>query len=1096
MIIGGASSGKSDILVRDMVERSISHPDEKFFAVVPEQATLTMQKKVVDALNGGATFNIDVVSFDRLAQVVFSDMGIDAENILDDTGKIIVLKDVLKECADDLQVYGKKVRMSGFIQKVKSSIAEIKQYDIDDNMLYQMQTEAQNAGNSLLYAKLQDIRLILGRFNEEIADRYRAREEVLSLFASIVKDSRRMRASHIYLDGFTGFTPVQYKLIKELLKFASDITVTLTLPEDKINKNTKEHELFHLSCETYFKLRERAVDAGTEIREDIVSSGDSSRSASQTYIYAAPSRREEVVFTAKEILRLVRDEQMRFREIAVIAADMEKYHGIVEDIFEEAGIPCFIDHRSSVSENPLSRYVLSALRLIDRRFSYDSVFSFLKTGLTEISPDDISYMENYCLEFGIKGRRAWFSEMEKNRRLYHKEISEDESEDEPYKNMAWDLGRINSIRESFISGIEDFAKAVSAKSINIKTIANALKALLAGNETEQRIADMAADFEKENDLRSQREYAQIFGIISELIDKTLILSGEDDVTVSEYCELLKSAIDEASVSIIPPSMDMLTVGDITRTRLENVKLLFLLGADADNIPASSDNTGMINASERQFLKDNSFVLAPGGLENIYTQQFYLYMLFHKPDRYLYISYPLTDEGREELRPAYILESLEELAGIAGSEYISKMPDIKWHKQAARELALNIRNTTDDKILEYFASADPLLIMRMAGGAFYTNAKTPLDKQVALDLYGGALYGSVSRYERFNECPFKHFLNYGLKLEKRREYKVEAADMGNIYHNSLERYSRMLEEEGYTFRNVPDDKSREIAKACVEEVIREMPSDVLESSERNAFLLKRLTEVTLKTTDILREHIRAGLFDPDAFELEFKTDISDRIKFNGKIDRVDIYDSDDLFVKIIDYKSGNKEFDIADIFSGVQLQLVAYLSEAIAEYKKENPDRNVRPGGVYYYHINDSFSSSEEEADKRFMLKGLTSCEADIPEAVDSSLAEGNGESRIVKIKLKKDGTMTDSSDIANEREFEALMSFARGKITEASEKILEGDIAIEPYFEQERKNACIYCDYKNICRFEDGTFDTEWKKRSDMTKAQMEDIIYGRIQPE
>lgn len=335
ILIGAAGSGKSKQLVKEMTERSVQLPDDTFFAIVPEQATLNMQQSVVRNVRGGATMNIDVVSFNRLAQVIFSDLGMDVSNVLDDTGKVLILRQVLEDCKEDLQVYQSKVRMPGFSQRIKSAVTELKQYGIGDNELFLMQESAQEKGNGLLYAKLEDLRLISRKFDEKIRGAYHSSEELLALFAAHVKDSRRLPGAHLYLDGFTGFTPVQYQLLTELLKVAADVTITLTLPEAAVRPSCPEYDLFHLSNQTLSRLSSAAENARTEL---FVTTGNSD-SGSETSpsetgltsarkseepghpkppvckIFPAANPESEVLFAAKEILRLVQEDGLRFREI-------------------------------------------------------------------------------------------------------------------------------------------------------------------------------------------------------------------------------------------------------------------------------------------------------------------------------------------------------------------------------------------------------------------------------------------------------------------------------------------------------------------------------------------------------------------------------------------------------------------------------------------------------------------------------------------------------------------------------------------------------------------------------------------------------------
>ncbi|MBR3309343.1 MAG: exodeoxyribonuclease V subunit gamma [Lachnospiraceae bacterium] len=1107
IVVGAASSGKSNQLITDLTERSLRLPEEKFFIIVPEQATLNMQLNVVKhlqmqgakgtpVLKTAATMNIDVVSFDRLAHVVFADLGIDAANILDDTGKVLILRQVLEDCKEDLAVYQSKVHQSGFAQRIKSQVTELKQYGIDDNLLYLMQESAETSGNRLLYAKLQDLRLITRKFNEKIKDAYRSAEELLALFADCVSKSERIKNSHIYLDGFTGFTPVQYRLLEQFLRYANDVNVTITVPEERICGNCPEYDLFYLSNQTYIKLIETAAAAGTEVLPVIDVKEADAENRRSCKIFPASDQKEEVLFTAKEILRLVRDEAYRFREIAVITSDMEAYHEKIESLFAEAGIPCFIDHKSGITDNPLSRYMLSALGLMEQRFSYESVFTYLKTGLTDLSMDDICIMENYCLEFGIKGIRPWYEDMEHNKKLYGADPGEEALAEDPFAGQEWDLDEINRIRKAVLDDVRTFYRDISHKDMAVGDYVDALVRQLQRNHIREKIDLKAGALKEQGRLKEQREYEQVYDLLMNLLEKTKLLSGEKALSVKDFRLLLESGISEIKVGVIPPTMDTLMVGDLTRTRLDHVKVIFLLGANNGRIPSASEPAGVFSARDREFLKTERFELAPTATENMYNQRFYLYLMLNKPTEQLYITYASTGEDGEEMEPSYIIDELPELLkGLdqAGEIcYLDSLPDIKWKMQALRELSAEMRKDPEESLMRFFAAEDPFVLKQILDAAYFSNAQTALDPQVALDLYGDVLSGSVSRYEKFSECPFKHFLSYGIRLEKRPEYEIAATDVGTIYHAALEKYSGALEAAGYTYRNVPEEVSHSLAEESVEQALSEMPSDVMDSSSRNEFFVKRITDVTVKTTDVLRAQVKAGLYEPDAYELEFRDALGEGVRFKGKIDRVDIYDADDVYVKIIDYKSGKKEFKLADIYSGLQLQLVAYLKEAISHYEELHPDKQVKPGGVYYYRINDQFAKDETEAGERFKLSGLTSCEEGMIQAVDTGLAPG-ASSLIVPVKLNNDGTPAKTAAVANSGEFRHLMDFVGEKIESISSEIKAGNIEIHPYYEQDRSNACVYCEFRDVCKFDAGNFGTDWKEKTQKTKAEMEAEVYGRV---
>lgn len=1081
LILGDTNSGKSNKLVEEMTnkakaiqeEKGLLSLDTKIFAIVPEQATLKMQQSVVKAAQNGAVMNIDVVSFERLAYVVFDELGTSAANVLDDTGKALILRKILNEAKEDLVVYKSKTHMPGFVSEIKSIVTELKQYGIDDNTLFLMQEKAKEENNNLLFNKLKDIRLIYEKFNEEIANKFTTAEEVLDIFAKVAPYSEKIKNSYIYLDGFTGFTPIQNKLIEKFLQVAKDVTIAITLPKDKICAQCAEHELFYLSNQTYFKLIEMASKYPDKL--DCIYTNKQKNINEKGYIYEATSQKDEVLFVAKEVLKLVRDEGYRYKDIAVITSDLEGYYSQIKDTFEQANISCFIDYKNQIINNLLSRYTMAALELANSRFSYDFVFGLLKSGFCDMSFEEIAQLENYCLEFGIKGSKAWSDEFKKNKKIYGKD------------EYFWDLEQINSYRKKVYESVSKFYSAIQ-KSKYAKDFSDALIGLYEKNNVKEKIDAYCDEFNQEGLLSLAKEYEQIYELVINLLEKTSLLLGTEEITLKNYMSIIEEGIKEIKIGIIPPSLDALVVGDLTRTRLDDIKVLFLIGANDGKIPKVSDSSGIFTEKERIFLKKD-FEIAPSVLEDLYIQKFYLYMLLNKHSDKLYISYASMNADGAEIAPSYLLSDLDELTSNLKFEKAFKA-DIMWPAFALNELAASIRNNADAGILKYFANEEPYKLKQIIDGALYTNKQTPLDSQVALDLYGDVLYGSVSRYEKFNECPFKHFMLYGLKVNKRPEYKIEASDVGTIYHDALEKYSKTLEEKGLSFRTISDEQSHEIIGQCVLEALDNINTDVLDSAARNEFLKERINIVATKTTDVLREHVKKGEFEPELFEYNFVCDLSSDVKFNGKIDRVDIYDADDVFVKIIDYKTGEKQFKTSDIYLGLQLQLVAYMKQVLDNISK-NTDKKVRPGGIYYYKINDKFENSEEEASKKYKMSGLTSLEEGVISAIDSTLENGMS-SNIIDVGYKKEGELKAGSNVANEKEFLSLMDYVDKMILNVSEEIKKGNINIEPSYKDERENACRFCDYLDVCKFQAGSFGCDWKENSNLTNAQMEDVLYGR----
>ena len=817
----------------------------------------------------------------------------------------------------------------------------------------------------------------------------------------------------------------------------------------------------------------------------IIPQAAAEKEKTKVYKFAASNTMDEVVFIAAKIRELV-DQGYRYRDIAVVTNDMEEYYTSFRDVFDEAGIACFIDYKTELLENPLARFVLAALELADSGFSYEGVFGFLKSGLTDLSNDEISKLENYCLEFGIKGYKKFANDFTANITRHGR------------KEEAWDLVEVNDIRSRMMAALEPYYNNIK-KSKKASDYCKALSALMEANDVKGRLSFMQKEFNEKGQLSLAKEYDQVMDLVQELLDKTSMLLEGESVEIKEYIEIVKTGLGEIKVGIIPPGLDALAVGDLTRSRFDKIKVLFFAGFNEGIVPKVAGKNGLFTQKEREFLKGQDFELAPSVLEDLYSQRFYLYLMLSKPSKELYLTYSASRLSGEPLEPSCVLEEIHDYMDCDEIEEIENMPAVTWKLKAERDVAASIGafinyktsiGSDDQALLKIFAEEDKVALEQILQGGFYTNKTTSLDSQVALDLYGDVLSGSVTRYERFSQCAFRHFISYGLGIEKRPEYEVGAADIGTLYHNAIENYSQTLEKEGFTFRNITDEDSHRIARDSVKQAIDNMPYDAIESTARNEYLLDRIEEVTLRTTDVLREHVKAGLFDPAEYEWGFSSGIGEGIKFKGKIDRVDIYDGGDIYVKIIDYKSGATYFDVKEIYTGRQLQLVAYMKEALADIKKKNPNRNVKPGGVYYYHIGDRYVD-QKDLDNKYKMSGLTLSEPAAYEAMDIRLGSGEKKSNIVNVTLASKGIYERQSTVASNGEFLNLMDFVEGKIIDISNEIKAGNIDINPY-DDGQKSACKFCDFKDICKFEPDTFGVGYRDKEKYGNEEIKNIIYGR----
>ncbi len=1101
-ILGGAGSGKSCFLYDTVIHEALSHPEEKFFILVPEQFTMQTQKELVMRHPNGGILNIDVLSFQRLAYRVFEELGVEKKNILEETGKNLFVRKTAQEKKGQLTVLGRNLRKTGCISEMKSMLSELMQYDISPWQLEQLEQQAKRKPQ--LSYKLHDIRILYEGFRENMQEKYITSEEILDELCRLADQSSYLKGSTIAFDGFTGFTPIQNKLLRKLLEITKKISVTVTIdPRENIRKIRGVHELFYLSKKMIASLEQAAEESGTKIEKNIVLGKDGGyrfsgkkplqfleqnlfryrkdvweQEQSDITLHQSKNPSEEVEFAARTIYRMVREENVRYRDIAVIAGDLSEYQNEIEQIFPIYEIPCFIDQTKKVLLNPMIEFLRAALDLIRQNYNYESVFRCLRTGMCVLEPQEIDRMENYVLALGIRGYSAWDQEWTKKTRIME--------EEEPVI--------CGQYKEQMMSLFRPFTEKMKKEHRTVKDYTIALYELLTACEVQRKLKTMEQKFEEQRRMDLAREYAQIYRIVIELFEKIVELLGEEEISLREYAEILDAGFEEAKVGIIPPGIDQVLAGDLERTRLNNIKVLFFLGMNDGWVPKSADDGGILTDQDREFLEEANIELAPTQREKGYIQKFYLYLMVTKPSKRLYLSCCKSGSDGKAKNPSYFISTIrrmfpglktvdEEKEGKLEKNVVSLDSGWECLTHGLQKYRTGQKSGEWEELYRFYYEDRPAQTRHLVDAAFYEYQEKGLGREVARALYGEVLENSVTRLEQFSGCAFAHFLLYGLRLAPREVYEFRPLDMGNVFHKVLESFSYKLEQTAYNWKNVPDETRDTMCEQCVEEVAEQYGASVLHSTARNQHLIDRMKRIMKRTVQVLQEQIRAGEFIPQGYEISFSAvnDLdavnlnlseNEKMKLQGRIDRVDLCEEEEkVYVKVIDYKSGNTSFDLVAMYHGLQLQLVVYLDAAMEIEKRLHPDKEIIPAGIFYYHIKDPMMEKEGEQTpeqiwakirKKLKLNGLVNEDPEIVSKLDSQMEK---ESLVIPFGYNKDGSPSRFSSKATRKQFENMSHYVKEKMREIGRKILDGDIEMAPY-QRKGKTACEYCNFKEVCGFD------------------------------
>ena len=1127
---GPSGSGKSHRVYEEIMRRAAEEPGKNFLIIVPDQFTMQTQKDLVMRSDRGGILNIDVLSFGRLSHRILEEVGTKEMPVLDDTGKSLVLQKIAADLKEQLPAMGSLLHKQGYIHEVKSAISEFMQYGISTQDMDKLIASAEKRG--ALAMKLRDLKTLYRGFQDYIRDHFITTEETLDVLRRSLVKSQILQGSVVVFDGFTGFTPIQNRLIQELMRVCEEtiVTVTIGAKEDPYQMDG-EQKLFHLSKKTVADLVKLAAEAEVTRGEDVFVKGGPNRFTEapalcyleqnlfryqyepytekqrEIRMFEALSPREEVHQTALYIRKLIREEGLTYRDIAVVIGDLEGYASYVETEFGQLEIPCFLDRTRGIVLNPMIEYIKSALQLYIRDFSYDTVFHFLRSGMADISREEIDELENYVIRTGARGYRTY-------NRLFTRRTEEmqQRSRQEDTERAEETLERLNRIRQQFTDTVEILHMAPRAKA---GEYVDHLYDFLEQNQVQQKLLSYQQQFEQEGDLAKAREYAQIYRLVMDLLDQIYELLGEEEISLQEFADILEAGFGEITVGTIPQNVDRIVVGDMERTRLKQVKVLFFLGVNDGNIPKNASKGGIISDMDREFLIESGTEMAPSPRQQMYIQRLYLYLNMTKPSERLYLSYAKVNSDGKGIRPSYLIDTVRKLFPQLAVEYPqnrSRIEQIEGRQEGARYLAEELREYADgtlreeerqDFYLMYRAyEADPEGRDRLTAAAFRRYKESGLSRIVARALYGRQLENSVSRLETYAACACRHFLQYGLSLQEREEFGFEVSDMGNVYHAVLENFAGKLAESGRTWWDFDENFATQAIKEAVEGYAATYGETVLYSSARNEYAITRMSRILTRTVLTLQQHLKQGSFQPDDYELSFRfaedldsihVDLSEEEKMHlqGRIDRIDVSeDAEHVYVKVIDYKSGNKKFDLAALYYGLQLQLVVYMNAAMELESRKHPDKEIVPAALLYYHIDDPTIETpveltqeqiNEEILAKLRMNGVVNSDPAVVERLDHLLQD---KSKVIPVEKKKDGSFSARSGILSREEMQLVSSYVDTKIRKIGREILDGKIAANPY-EKGNEEACTYCAYKKVCGFDGSIPGYEKRQLEDLDKQTL-----------
>ena len=1139
IIYGRAGTGKSTFCINQIKKKINNSPTNKLILIVPEQFTFQTENKVLNAIGERYVLNAEVLSFKRLAHNVFNECGGATRTIMGDAGKSMLIFKVLEDLGDNMTVFKNASRQKGFIDIASKTITEFKKYNVNNEVLDLTINEIEDEN---LKMKMEELKDVFNEFNSRLHEGYVDEEDQLLLLNEKLDGCSLYDGAEIWIDEFSSFTPNQLSVIGKLLKRAKSVNITLSI--DEVNSLKGESDLFVATKNTEKRLMNLIQEEGIafngyiNLNEDIPYRFKENKELAhierQLYaypfkqyrgknnslrLYRANNNYDEIEFVAKDILRLVREKQYRFKDISVICRDVDNYEKVVSAIFAEYEIPYYIDKKIDIASNPLIVFINSAVDIISKNWTYESMFKYLKTGLIKEfrgveGAELIDELENYVLAYGIKGKK-WMEEWVN----YSSSILKEEEISEENKQR---LERLNDIRETIATPLDEFNKQCKGKK-TLKEFATILYEFLDSKLDVMDTIDKYVEYFKENDMAIEaKEYSEVRDIFIDVLEQAVDVLGNEVMDLNEFMKVLNIGLSQYEMGLIPVALDQVNIGDITRIKSRGTKALYIIGVNDGVLPSASKEEGILSDNDREILLEKGISLASDTRTKSFEEQFLVYTAFTIAEEYLVVTYPLADFEGKSQRPSIIVHRLKKiLPNVKEESEGFKLVNDKYDKISAKiptlnELMIAIRKNYDGAEIEDYWKyvydwylREPKWKERIEyvrKGLEYTNLENNISKEKAKKLYEdnkNKISLSVSRLERYAQCPFAYYIQYGLKAKDRKIYEFTAPDLGSFMHEILDEFTNEIKEKDLKWSDLSKENCRNIINSLVDNQVKNNKSSILNSSKRYSYFTDRFKRILTKSVMVISEQMKRSDFEIYKNELAFgfskdvnsiKLDLPSGESFylNGRIDRVDKLNLDgETYLRIIDYKTGSKKFDLNKFYNGLQMQLLVYL-DALINNSENIVENQAMPGAILYFRIDDPILKSkgdltEEEIKsevlKELKLEGLLLDDVKVVKAMDNTLEPGT-HSLIIPANMKKAGDLGKNKALITMEQFELLRKYVNEKMVEICQNMIEGKIDIEPC--KENKNiVCDYCNYSHICQFDSSLEDNRYKV---IPKKKDEDI--------
>lgn len=1093
LIYGRAGVGKTGLLLAE-IRRRVETRSGRSLLIVPEQYSHEAERELAARCPDEACLWAEALSFTRLAQRVAAETGDSARTYVDAGGRLLQLTLALEQAGPALKVYGGAQRQPELMSRLAAALDELRRSRADAPAM----ERAAEAADGQLAAKLRDLALLREALDAVEAQSGADPASRLEVLAEQIPRSTALPGTTVYIDGFTDFTPQERQVIRALWRVCP---VTVALSCDDLGQGS---EVFALSRRTAALLRRDAGEDGVPVKteavpapaedaplnfleenlfgwtEEVRDPGDSVRLAT------APDLGTECELAAAECIRLVRDTGCRWRDIAVAVRGFEDCRSALEETFRRYGVPLYAAARTDIFTRPLPALMGAAFDILSDGWSYESMFTYLKTGLTGVSRSECDELENYVLTWSLRGS-AW-------------------TRGEPWRQppdgyrggdgeaAGETLRRIDALRRRVAAPLERF-RLRGAQAGTALGQCRVLAAFWDDLALPERLGRRAEELEKAGEDRTAAEYRQLWELMVSALEQCAAVLGPMPMDQETFGRLFRRMLSEYDVGTIPVALDRVTAGDFDRMRRRSIRHLLVLGSSDDRVPRSPDGGGIFTDTERARLRALNLNLEDA--DDALDREFSLmYNVLTLPEDSLYLSRSLLGPDGGETRPSYMTQRVERMFNLR-----EQPGDMTRARLSAPGPAMELAVRGGREALAWFA-ADPQAaqrLQRLRESAALTRGR--LRREAVRALYGDKLYLTASRIDEFASCKFQYFLRYGLKARPRQAAAFSPPEQGTFFHYLLEHVAREVNGLG-GFAAVDDETTAAMTRKYVEQYVREELNDFREKSPRFIYLFRRLTEEAVRIVLDTAGELRRSDFRPLDFELNFSQakgmppvtlgSGDGALVLTGVADRVDGWEHNGkLYLRVMDYKSGTKKFSLSDVWYGMGLQMLLYLF-SLEKNGRERYGKEIVPAGVLYVPARDALLSAKERLSDREILaektknlrrSGLLLDDGEVLSAME------HGGFQYLPVSVNREGERTGDA-LATAEQLSHLAAYVEKLLTGMAEELRRGDIAADPWYKNDNENTCLTCDYFDACHF-DGKSEP-WRYRSSLKAPE----FWARIAPD